>query len=145
MGHTQFIPTSYQAFAVDFTGDGRRDIWSEDPTDALATTANYLARHGWQRGQPWAVEVRLPEGALTCLQHIILSHHGEPDFGAAKIPATPEALLVSMLDNLDAKTIITLDAARPDVAATFNLGGNFTERQWALKNVKLYKPDPLEG
>ncbi len=50
-----------------------------------------------------------------------------------------------MLDNLDAKTIITLDAARPDVAATFNLGGNFTERQWALKNVKLYKPDPLEG
>ena len=39
MGHTQFIPTSYQSFAVDFTGDGRRDIWSDDPTDALASTA----------------------------------------------------------------------------------------------------------
>jgi membrane-bound lytic murein transglycosylase B len=39
MGHTQFIPTSYQSFAVDFTGDGRRDICSEDPTDSLASTA----------------------------------------------------------------------------------------------------------
>jgi membrane-bound lytic murein transglycosylase B len=57
MGHTQFIPTSYQAFAVDFTGDGRRDIWSEDPTDALASTAAYLARNGWSRGQSWGREV----------------------------------------------------------------------------------------
>ncbi len=62
MGHTQFIPTSYLAYAVDFRGDGRRDIWSDDPTDALASTAAYLARHGWTRGQPWAVEVRLPAG-----------------------------------------------------------------------------------
>ncbi|WP_096787524.1 lytic murein transglycosylase [Rhodobacter sp. CZR27] len=62
MGHTQFIPTSYLAYAVDFTGDGRRDIWSEDPTDALASAAAYLARSGWRRGQPWGVEVRLPAG-----------------------------------------------------------------------------------
>ena len=53
MGHTQFIPTSYQEYAVDFTGDGRRDIWSEDPTDALASTAAYLARSGWRRGLRW--------------------------------------------------------------------------------------------
>ncbi|MCE8539344.1 lytic murein transglycosylase [Ruegeria pomeroyi] len=57
MGHTQFIPTSYLAYAVDFTGDGRRDIWSEDPTDALASTAAYLANAGWVRGQPWGGEV----------------------------------------------------------------------------------------
>ncbi|MGB3408872.1 MAG: lytic murein transglycosylase [Jannaschia sp.] len=56
MGHTQFIPTSYEAFAVDFTGDGRRDIWSDDPSDALASTAAYLARSGWQAGASWAVE-----------------------------------------------------------------------------------------
>ena len=62
MGHTQFIPTSYLAFAVDFTGDGRRDIWSDDPSDALASTAAYLQRSGWTRGQPWGVEVRLPAG-----------------------------------------------------------------------------------
>ncbi|MHA6346038.1 lytic murein transglycosylase [Roseivivax sp. CAU 1761] len=62
MGHTQFIPTTYQASAVDFDGDGRRDIWAEDPTDALASAAAYLADSGWQRGQPWGYEVRAPGG-----------------------------------------------------------------------------------
>jgi membrane-bound lytic murein transglycosylase B len=62
MGHTQFIPTSYLDYAVDFTGDGRRDIWSDDPTDALASTAAYLSRFGWQTGAPWGVEVKLPKG-----------------------------------------------------------------------------------
>ncbi|MEM9476916.1 MAG: lytic murein transglycosylase [Pseudomonadota bacterium] len=60
MGHTQFIPTSYLAYAVDFRGDGKRDIWSDDPTDALASTAAYLNRFGWTKGQPWGVEVQLP-------------------------------------------------------------------------------------
>jgi membrane-bound lytic murein transglycosylase B len=62
MGHTQFIPTSYLSYAVDFRGDGHRDVWSDDPTDALASTANYLRRSGWTAGQPWGVEVRLPQG-----------------------------------------------------------------------------------
>jgi membrane-bound lytic murein transglycosylase B len=62
MGHTQFIPTSYLAYAVDFTGDGRRDIWSEDPSDALASTAAYLAKSGWTPGLPWGMEVTLPSG-----------------------------------------------------------------------------------
>ncbi|NDR57877.1 lytic murein transglycosylase [Aliiruegeria sabulilitoris] len=62
MGHTQFIPTSFEAYAVDFTGDGRRDIWSDNPADSLASTAAYLQRSGWKRGQPWGVEVRLPAG-----------------------------------------------------------------------------------
>jgi len=62
MGHTQFIPTSYLAYAVDFTGDGKRDIWSDNPGDALASTANYLAKFGWKKGQPWGIEVILPDG-----------------------------------------------------------------------------------
>lgn len=62
MGHTQFMPTSYLDYAVDFTGDGKRDIWSNDPTDALASTAAYLARFGWTKGQPWGVEVAVPDG-----------------------------------------------------------------------------------
>ncbi|MFP4570644.1 lytic murein transglycosylase [Rhodosalinus sp.] len=62
MGHTQFIPTTYQVYAVDFRGDGRRDIWSEDPTDALASAAAYLDRMGWRRGRPWGLEVRAPAG-----------------------------------------------------------------------------------
>ncbi|MCC5967480.1 MAG: lytic murein transglycosylase, partial [Natronohydrobacter sp.] len=61
-GHTQFMPSSYLAYAVDFTGNGRRDLWSDDPADALASAANYLARRGWVRGQPWAVELVLPAG-----------------------------------------------------------------------------------
>lgn len=68
MGHTQFIPTSFLAYAVDHNGDGRRDIWSDDPTDALASTAAYLSSFGWTKGQPWGVEVILPPGfdyALT--------------------------------------------------------------------------------
>ena len=62
MGHTQFIPTSYLAYAVDFTGDGRRDIWSENPADSLASTAAYLARAGWVRGQPWGGEAGTVSG-----------------------------------------------------------------------------------
>ena len=58
MGHTQFIPTSYLAYAVDFTGDGRRDIWSDDPTDALASTASLpCSRSGWRQGEPWGDEI----------------------------------------------------------------------------------------
>ncbi|MEM6303376.1 MAG: lytic murein transglycosylase [Pseudomonadota bacterium] len=62
MGHTQFMPSSFQKLAVDHDGDGRRNIWGEDPTDALASTAAYLKHFGWTYGQPWGVEVRLPEG-----------------------------------------------------------------------------------
>ncbi len=62
MGHTQFIPTSFLALAVDWDGDGRRNIWGENPADALASTANYLHANGWVRGQPWGVEVTLPAG-----------------------------------------------------------------------------------
>lgn len=61
MGHTQFVPTSYLEYAVDFDGDGKRDIWSDNPVDALASTANYLKSFGWVTGQPWGVEVRIPE------------------------------------------------------------------------------------
>ncbi len=60
MGHTQFMPTSYLASAVDFTGDGRRDIWADDPADALASTAAYLQKAGWVFGRPWGVEITLP-------------------------------------------------------------------------------------
>lgn len=62
MGHTQFMPTSYLEYAQDFNGDGRRDIWGDVPVDALASTAHYLAEHGWTYGQPWGLEVRLPDG-----------------------------------------------------------------------------------
>jgi membrane-bound lytic murein transglycosylase B len=61
MGHTQFIPTSYLSYAVDWTGDGKKDIWGSKE-DALASTANYLAKGGWQSDRPWGFEVVLPKG-----------------------------------------------------------------------------------
>ncbi|RPE66537.1 lytic murein transglycosylase [Pacificibacter maritimus] len=76
MGHTQFIPTSYEAFAVDFTNDGRRDIWSDDPSDALASTAAYLARNGWTRGVKWGNEV----GATVSSGNIVQPQANGPRF-----------------------------------------------------------------
>ena len=86
--------------------------------------------------------IRFPPNAITVLQHIVLSHHGIPEYGAAKIPATPEAQFVSMLDNLDAKVDMAVRAARPQ-GKSADLGGNFTEKQWAL-STKLFKPDVLK-
>ena len=60
-GHTQFMPSTFMRIAVDFDGDGRRDIVDSIP-DALASTANYLRRSGWRDGQTWGYEVRLPSG-----------------------------------------------------------------------------------
>ena len=61
MGHTQFLPSVYLSYAVDADGDGRRDIWAS-MADVMASTAHFLARSGWQAGQTWGVEVRLPPG-----------------------------------------------------------------------------------
>ena len=61
MGQVQFMPSSFVSYAVDYDGDGRRDIWDNVP-DALASAANYLARSGWKRGQGWGGEVTLPKG-----------------------------------------------------------------------------------
>jgi lytic murein transglycosylase len=65
-GHTQFMPSTFQRFAIDLDGDGRRDVIGSVP-DALGSTANYLRKSGWAPGQPWGYEVRLPEGFNTRL------------------------------------------------------------------------------
>jgi lytic murein transglycosylase len=96
MGHTQFIPTSYQSFAVDFNGDGRRDIWSEDPSDALASTAAYLARNGWVRGLRWGEEV----GAETSSGSVI-----EPQPGGPRFAVTGNFRAIKRYNNSDAYAI----------------------------------------
>jgi len=73
LGQTQFIPTSYLAYAVDMDGDGKRNIWTSVP-DALASAANLLARNGWQKNETWGYEVilpatgKFPAGSLTIAQ-----------------------------------------------------------------------------
>jgi lytic murein transglycosylase len=118
MGHTQFIPTSFLAYAVDFTGDGRADIWSDDPTDALASAATYLERSGWQRGRPWGMEVRLPAGfspglagrgnrrdagAWAAMGVTDISGRPLPDHGPAAIllPAGPGGPAFAVFRNFD--------------------------------------------
>lgn len=128
MGHTQFMPTSFMAHAVDFTGDGRRDIWSDDPADALASTAAYLKNSGWILGQPWGVEVRIPDGFdYTLANREILKMPTEwarigirdmtgrkvPNHGKAAIllPAGAEGAAFMIFKNFDAiETYNTADA-----------------------------------
>lgn len=64
MGQPQFLPSSFLKYAVDFDGDGRRDIWRSEP-DTLASIANYLSKHGWVKGRDWGYEVRLPD-SVSC-------------------------------------------------------------------------------
>lgn len=59
MGHTQFMPSTYENFAISFDDDGRRDLW-HSLADVFASTANYLEKSGWQKDQTWGVEIRLP-------------------------------------------------------------------------------------
>ncbi|WP_299742679.1 lytic murein transglycosylase [uncultured Tateyamaria sp.] len=95
MGHTQFIPTSYQAFAVDFTGDGRRDIWSDDPSDSLASTAAYLSRNGWQSGQSWGREVT-GDASSTVIQ---------PQPGGPRFAVTRNFRVIKTYNNSDSYAI----------------------------------------
>jgi membrane-bound lytic murein transglycosylase B len=61
MGQPQFMPSNFDRLAVDFDGDGRRDIW-ENRADALGSIAHYFQRSGWRSGEPWGREVRPPPG-----------------------------------------------------------------------------------
>lgn len=67
LGQPQFMPTSYLKHAVDFDGDGRRDIWNSVP-DTLASIANYLKIHGWQSGRDWGFEVNVPQNISCSLE-----------------------------------------------------------------------------
>ncbi|WP_245508255.1 MULTISPECIES: lytic murein transglycosylase [unclassified Rhizobium] len=66
LGQPQFMPTSYLKYAVDFDGDGHRNIWTSVP-DTLASIANFLVKKGWQRGRDWGFEVTIPQ-AVSCAQ-----------------------------------------------------------------------------
>jgi 3'-5' exoribonuclease len=79
----------------------------------------------------------IPRPLIDVLQHIVLSHHGEPEFGAAKVPATPEAIAVHVIENMDAKLTMALGATRDEEAPG---EGSWTEYLKAF-NVRMYKPD----
>lgn len=157
MGHTQFMPTSYLEHAVDYTGDGRRDIWSDDPRDSLASTAAYLKHFGWTHGQPWGVEVRLPAGFdYTLANRVILKSPSEwsglgirdtdgrpvPDHGQASIllPAGGEGAAFMIFDNFEVlERYNTADAYVIGVGHLGDriLGGKAIESDWPFADRAL--------
>jgi 3'-5' exoribonuclease len=85
-----------------------------------------------------ALGEEIPQCLVDVLQHIVLSHHGLPEHGAARVPSTPEAIAVHTIENLDAKLMMALGATRGDAAA--NAEGNWTEYMKAFSG-RLYRPD----
>ncbi|NNM86822.1 MAG: metal-dependent phosphohydrolase, partial [Phycisphaerales bacterium] len=117
-------------FGFDYTDKGRLvghivlgTLWLNQRAQQIAAA----------RGTPFRADV------LMALEHIVLSHHGEPEFGAAVTPRTPEAILVNMIDNLDAKTQMALDAV-----ASPTEEGNWTDFHRAFGS-KLYRPSISAG
>lgn len=110
------------------------------------TTDGMLIGHigrGVVRLNEKAKQTGLETPVLMVLEHIIFSHHGKAEFGALKTPATPEAVFISQLDDLDAKTRLVLDLVRRDEADAQQADA-FTERQWALDGARLWRPDPTK-
>jgi membrane-bound lytic murein transglycosylase B len=110
MGRPQFIPSSYRAYAVDFDGDGRRDLW--DTADAIGSVANYFKRHGWRSGEPVVLPAEVPGG----LPRGIEAAEGKP-----KRPDTTAGRLASAgiggaagLDPAAPASLIRLDGASGD-------------------------------
>nr|CDQ33581.1 Membrane-bound lytic murein transglycosylase B precursor [Virgibacillus halodenitrificans] len=115
MGHTQFLPSSFLAYAVDADGDGRRDIWGS-VDDVMASTAYYLEEAGWQAGQPWGVEVTLPED-FDYAQTELSVRHSSAAWRAQGVAAREGAL-----PTFDAASVIAPAGAR---GPAFLVGPNF--------------------
>lgn len=122
MGHTQFIPTSYLSFAVDFTGDGRKDIWSDDPSDSLASTAAYLSRNGWQTGLAWGGEAGANAPAGTVIQ---------PQAGGPKFSTTANFRALKRYNNSDAYAI-GVGHLSDRIAGSGPLRGSFPPDKYGL-------------
>src|SRR5262249_16654425 len=93
LGQTQFLPAHYFKYAVDYDGDGRRDLLKSVP-DVIASTANFLVSLGWQRGQPWLEEVRVP-GALAWEEADLAIQHPRSKWAAWGVTAADGRPLLS--------------------------------------------------
>lgn len=116
MGHTQFLPSVFLAYAIDADGDGRRDIWGSVP-DVTASTANFLQHSGWRSGEPWGVEVQLPPGF----------DYARADPGVRQTSAQWAAEGLRAIDGQPLPTIEAASVAIPAGARgpAFLVGGNF--------------------
>ena len=133
MGQTQFMPSSFLNYAVDFTGDGTPDIWT-NRADVLASIANYLAKSGWDPSDGWGLEVSLPTGFDPALIGNLAAGHDQP------MP-TWQALGVRATDGGDLPTLEgNLRLVQPGGAEgpTLLVTGNY--RVLLKWNRSLYSP-----
>jgi len=164
MGHTQFMPGSFIDHAVDWNGDGKRDIWGDDPQDALASAAAYLKDNGWVTGQPWGVEVRLPDGFDYLLANRevlksptewtelgIVDAQGQavPDHGVASIllPAGAQGIAFMVFKNFE--VLESYNTADAYVIAVVHLadrisGGPALQGDWPLEDRALSYDERIE-
>ena len=164
MGHTQFMPSSYLRHAAGFRGEPHPDIWSSDPSDALASAANFLANSGWKRGLPWAVEAELPGGfdyllanGDTRLDPDGWSRRGVKAKGGAEIYGTGRAALLlpsgasgpALLATDNFEALRSYNRAVPYVIAVGHLSDRIAGRvgiaaPWPGAEFHLSKSEVLE-
>lgn len=112
MGQNQFIPSSYLAYAVDYDGDGRRDIW-RSKADVFASIANYLARNGWRADETWGRAVSLPEGFAARLDGLVVANdRGCPRRTACATATRP----IAVWDSLGVRRANGADLPKADIA-----------------------------
>ncbi|GAB2713106.1 lytic murein transglycosylase [Halomonas garicola] len=156
MGHTQFIPSSFMAYAVDGDGDGRRDIWDSIP-DVMASTANYLKRASWQPGKPWGAEVRLPDDfdyaqtgrrstAEWRRQGVRAINDTLPEFSSAEVIVPAGAQGPAFLTGPNFRSILRYNNATSYALAVAKLGDAIAEREgivqsWPREQAPLTRDD----
>lgn len=161
-GQTQFMPTTYQRLAVDFDGDGRRDIVGSVP-DALGSTANFLKQAGWISGQPWGAEVTIPanysgpSGRRTKqslaqwkslgVQTMVASSLPDTTQAALLLPAGPQGPAFLVFRNFDA--IYSYNAAESYALAIAHLsdrlkGGQAFKTAWPTDDAGTSRAERRE-
>ena len=137
-GQTQFMPSTFERVAVDFDGDGRRDLIDNTP-DALASTANYLKLAQWVTGQPWGIEVKLPEGFDITSENRRNKRNLSVwmQRGVLRVDGTP------LVTAAAATTATTTTASEPSEAATLPVPNNPTITPDTLAGLLL--PSGVQG
>lgn len=118
MGQTQFIPTTYLAYAVDHDGDGDKDLWT-DPGDVFASTANYLAEVGARPGLPWGLEVTLPDG-FDYAQAVRTNRRSVGEWMTAGVEGASGSIAERLDLNEQAAVIVPAGASGPAFLVTDN-------------------------
>lgn len=146
MGQTQFMPSSYLDYAVAFQRHDRRDIWTSE-ADAIGSTANYLAKHGWTKGLPWGFEVRLPaEYALTAADSAApapfssFAARGVQRADRSPLPATGEGRLL-ILAGLNGPLFMV--TSNFDVIKTYNNSTAYALSVGLLGDAVTGRPGPV--